>query len=241
MTSSVGDGGGRIEQEIIEYKGRRDRQYKVRGYRVELKEIETVVADSELVDDCLVVARQSGRATTLILYFTAQERDQDLSMTLHTHLTARLPDYMLPSFYKKIAAIPLTQNGKVDLQKLPQIGGLRSHISSSYVEPCSELESTVCELAASCFGLDRLGANDNFMEIGANSISLISLLAELRYVLAYDFRQTDLFEYPTPKLLCASYQYSLDTTQRVAPAVAPASSRKQRLATIQRFQEKKGG
>lgn len=229
------------EQALFEYKGRRDRQYKVRGYRIELKEIEIVVADSELVDDCIVVARQFGRTTTLVLYFTALERDQDLSMSLHTHLAARLPDYMLPSFYKKISAIPLTQNGKVDLQKLPQVGGLRSHISMSYVEPHGELETTVCELAASCFGLDRLGATDNFMDVGANSITLISLLAELRYVLVHDFRQTDLFEYPTPRLLCAFYQCSLDTTQQVASAVAPASSRKQRSATIQRFQERKGG
>lgn len=229
------------EQALFEYKGRRDRQYKIRGYRVELKEIEIVVADSELVEDCLVVARQFGRTTTLVLYFTAQDRDQDLSMRLHTHLTTRLPDYMLPSFYKKISAIPLTPNGKVDLQKLPEVGGLRSLISTSYVEPHGELETTVCELAACCFGLDRLGANDNFMDVGANSITLISLLAELRYVLAYDFRQTDLFEYPTPRLLCATYQRSLDTTQQGAPTVVPASSRKQRLIAIQRFQEKKGG
>jgi amino acid adenylation domain-containing protein len=78
------------EQALFEFKGRRDRQYKVRGFRVELKEIETVVANSQLVDDCLVVARLSGRATTLVLYFTAQGRDQDLSMSLHTHLAARL-------------------------------------------------------------------------------------------------------------------------------------------------------
>lgn len=229
------------EQALFEYRGRRDRQYKVRGYRVELKEVEAVVADSGLVNDCIVVARQSGLTTTLVLYFTTQERDQDLSKRLHTHVAARLPDYMLPSFYKKIATIPLTQNGKADLLKLPQVDGLRPHRSSHYVEPQGELETTVCELAASCFGLDRIGANDNFMDVGANSITLISLLAELRYVLAHDFRQTDLFEYPTPRLLCGHYQCSRHPTQQVSPAVASASRQKLRSAAIHNSLGRKRG
>lgn len=229
------------EQSLFEYVGRRDRQLKIRGYRIELKEIETVAANASLVDECLVVARQSGQTTTLILYFTAQASDQDFSMSLHRHLLARLPDYMLPSFYKKISAIPLTQNGKVDLQQLPQVGAMQSNRSTSYVEPLGELETRVCELAACCFGLDHVGATDNFMDAGANSITLISLLAELRYALAHAFRQTDLFEYPTPRLLCSFYQRSLEATQPHASTVAIASSQQNRSAAIQRSRERNGG
>lgn len=229
------------KQALYEYKGRRDRQYKVRGYRVELKEIETAAMGCGLLDDCLVVARQSDLSTSLILYFTAQQRDQDISLSLHSYLAERLPEYMLPSFYKKIAAIPLTQNGKTDIEKLPQVGAMRSELSSSYyVDPRDELESMVCTLAACCFGLDRIGVNDNFMEAGANSINLISLLAELRYVLAHDFRQTDLFEHPTPRRLCDSYRCS----QNAAPSNAPAmsvSNRKLRLAAIHDAQGRKRG
>ncbi|WP_071550301.1 non-ribosomal peptide synthetase [Pseudomonas frederiksbergensis] len=229
------------EQGLFEYKGRRDRQYKVRGYRVELKEIEATAIDSGLLDDCLVVARQSGLTTSLIMYFTAQDSDQDISLSLHGYLVERLPDYMLPSFYKKIVAIPLTPNGKTDVDKLPQVGGLRSEVSSRYIAPQGELETTLCVLAASCFGLDRIGANDNFIEAGANSITLVTLVAELRYLLAHDFRQTDLFEYPTPRLLCRFYQRSISATGEIDPTIAPVSSWKLRAAVIHGFQGRKRG
>lgn len=227
-------------QGLYEYKGRRDRQYKVRGYRVELKEIEAAVVDSAMVEDCVVVARESGQTTSLILYFTAQEHESDLSLGLHTHLAARLPDYMLPSFYQRIPALPLTQNGKVDTAKLPEIGGVRPQQSSSYVAPQGELESQVCAMAATCFGLDRIGANDNFMEVGANSITLISLLAELRYVLAHDFRQTDLFEYPTPRQMCECYQRARNESPATASAVS-VDNRKLRSEAIRSVQGKRRG
>lgn len=227
-------------QGLYEYKGRRDRQYKVRGYRVELKELEAAVVDSSIVEDCVVVARESGQTTSLILYFTAQEHEPDLSLSLHTYLAARLPDYMLPSFYKRIPALPLTQNGKVDTAKLPEIGGVRSQQNSSYVAPQGKLESQICAVAATCFGLDRIGANDNFMEMGANSITLISLLAELRYALAHDFRQTDLFEFPTPRQMCECYQ----RTRNESPAttsVVSVGNRKLRSEAIRSAQGKRRG
>lgn len=219
------------ERAQYEYKGRHDRQYKVRGYRVELREVEVAVLASGLVDDCLVVASQLGLTTSLILYFTAPERGQDFSLSLHAHLAATLPEYMLPSFYRKIADIPLNQNGKIDTAKLPQVGGVRPRLSSNYVEPQGQLETLVCELAAECFGLDRIGANDNFMEAGANSFTLISMLAELRHVLGHSFRQTDLFEYPTPRLLCGNVQRSKEAPES-KKSVASDTKRKLRSAAI---------
>lgn len=226
------------EQAQYEYKGRRDRQYKVRGYRVELNEIEAAVTNSGLVDDCLVVALQTNLITSLVLYFAAHESDQDLSLSLHAHLAATLPEYMLPSFYKKIAAIPLTLNGKADTAKLPPISGLRSQLSSSYVAPKGPLQTLVCELAAECFGIDRLGVDDNFMAAGANSFTLMSLLAELRHVLGHSFRQTDLFEYPTPRLLCGIVQSSMQVPEPKVPVVS-VTQRKLRSAAIHSAHEKR--
>lgn len=227
-------------QGLYEYKGRRDRQYKVRGYRVELKELEAAVVDSAMVEDCTVVAKESGQTTSLILYFTAQENKPDLSLSLHTHLAARLPDYMLPSFYKRVPALPLTQNGKVDTAKLPQVGEVRSQQSSSYVPPEGELESQFCAVAAACFGLDCIGVNDNFIEVGANSFTLISLLAELRYALAHDFRQTDLFEFPTPRQLCECYQRKRNGSLATASLLS-VSNRELRSEAIRSVQSKRRG
>ncbi|MVW86626.1 hypothetical protein EI969_11865 [Pseudomonas sp. PB101] len=219
------------EQAQYEYKGRRDRQYKVRGYRVELKEIESAVMNSGLVDDCLVVALQTNLITSLVLYFSAPESEQDLSLSVHAHLAATLPEYMLPSFYKKIAAIPLTLNGKADTAKLPPISEPRSQLSSSYVAPKGPLQTLICELAAECFGIDRLGVDDNFMAAGANSFTLMSLLAELRHVLGHSFRQTDLFEYPTPRLLCGIVQSSMQVSEPKVPVIS-VNQRKLRSAAI---------
>ncbi|MGZ9739250.1 non-ribosomal peptide synthetase [Pseudomonas sp. GNP012] len=228
------------KQAQYEYKGRRDRQCKLRGYRVELKEIEAAVANSGLVDDCLVVALQTNLITSLVLYFAAHESDQDLSLSLHAHLAATLPEYMLPSFYKKIAAIPLTLNGKADTAKLPPISGLRSQLSSSYVAPRGQLQTLVCELAAECFGIDRLGVDDNFLEAGANSFTLMAFLAELRHVLGHSLRQTDLFEYPTPRLLCGIVQRSKQVPESKVPVVS-VTQRKLRSAAIHSVHGKKRG
>ncbi|MBT2340709.1 MULTISPECIES: non-ribosomal peptide synthetase [Pseudomonas] len=227
------------ERAQYEYKGRHDRQYKVRGYRVELKEIEVAAMASGLVDDCLIVASKLGLTTSLTLYFTTQKRVQDLSLSLHTHLAAALPEYMLPSFYRKISAIPLNQNGKVDIAKLPPVGGITSQLSSNYVEPQGQLETLVCALTAECIGLDRIGVNDNFMEAGANSFTLISMLAELRHVLGHRFRQTDFFEYPTPRLLCENAQRLKEAPESKKSIVAD-TKRKLRSAAIQYSGTKKG-
>ncbi|NHB87849.1 hypothetical protein C5471_09090 [Photorhabdus tasmaniensis] len=227
---------------MFEYKGRCDRQFKVRGYRVDLKEIETTVTDSGLVEDCLVVAKQSGMTTLLILYFTAKSSTHDISLTLHAYLAERLPDYMLPSFYKKVTDIPLTQNGKVDIKRLPTIGGVRSQIPLPYVAPQSKLESALSDLAAACFGLDRIGVNDNFMDIGANSLTLISFLAELRYMLSHDFRQTELFEFPTIRLLCNHYQQlNNNNKEQLSNTIRPSNKRKTRTNAIQHIHGKKRG
>ncbi|MBV4510177.1 non-ribosomal peptide synthetase [Pseudomonas sp. SWRI22] len=227
-------------QGVYEYRGRRDRQYKVRGYRVELKEIEAAVAESGMIEDCVVVAKTSGQTTSLILYYTVRANGTDVSLTLHSYLADHLPDYMLPSFYKSMPALPLNRNGKIDTSKLPEIGGLRSQLNSVYVPPQGELESHICSVAANCFGLDRMGANDNFMEVGANSITLISFLAELRYALAHDFRQTDLFEYPTPRQLCACYQRALSYSSGPLPKVS-VDKHKLRSHTIRSVQSKRRG
>ncbi|MBD2806913.1 non-ribosomal peptide synthetase [Xenorhabdus sp. ZM] len=227
---------------IFEYKGRCDRQFKIRGYRVDLKEIETTVTDSGLVEDCLVVAKQSDMTTLLILYFTAKSNTHDISLTLHSYLAERLPDYMLPSFYKKVTDIPLTQNGKVDIKRLPIIGGIRSQIPLHYVAPQSKLESTLSDLAATCFGLDKIGVNDNFMDVGANSLTLISFLAELRYMLSHDFRQTELFEFPTIRLLCNHYQ-QLDNNNKkqLSNTIRSSNKRRTRANAIQHIHGKKRG
>ena len=220
---------------LYEYKGRRDQQCKIRGYRVELKEIEAAAVDSGLVDDCLVVARTFGVTTSLILYFTAGDGRQDISLSMHAHLASRLPEYMLPAFYKKIVAIPLTRNGKANTAELPPVGGLRSRLPLTYVAPHGEVEALICAVTADCLGLDRVGATDNFMALGASSITLISLVAELRHALERDLRQTDLFEFPSPRQLSMNCGRTGQGLPIAESTLCSANSRK-RAAAISSIQ-----
>ncbi|EMP4336427.1 non-ribosomal peptide synthetase [Pseudomonas aeruginosa] len=224
--------------DLYHYKGRHDRQHKVRGHRVELKEIEVVVSDSGLVTDCLVVARESGATTVLILYYTTHAADQDVTLALHTHLAAQLPEYMLPSFYQRIAAIPLNHNGKADPQRLPQFGSARDQLPGHYEPPHGPMEIQLCAIAATCLGLDKVGALDNFMELGASSITLLLLMAELRHALGHDLRLTDLYEFPCARHLCAH----LARPHSVTPPPdrpLPVSDRRQRCAAMANLSAKR--
>ncbi|HHK3850589.1 TPA: phosphopantetheine-binding protein [Pseudomonas aeruginosa] len=174
----------------------------------------------------------------LILYYTTHAADQDVTLALHTHLAAQLPEYMLPSFYQRIAAIPLNHNGKADPQRLPRFGSARDQLPGHYEPPHGPMEIQLCAIAATCLGLDKVGALDNFMELGASSISLLLLMAELRHALAHDLRLTDLYEFPCARHLCAH----LARPHSVTPPPdrpLPVSDRRQRSAAMANLSAKR--
>ncbi|MBJ7288323.1 non-ribosomal peptide synthetase, partial [Williamsia sp.] len=167
----------------LDYLGRSDDQIKIRGYRVELGEIESVLATTEGVARCAVIARSEAAVPgmkTLVAYVIPVEVDRartereraDLISDVRDRLAQVLPAYMVPTRYGVVDDLPLTVNGKLDIASLPEpVAATRADAR----EPRSDSEQIVAELCQTILGIDRVGIDDDFFALGGDSISSISL------------------------------------------------------------------
>lgn len=168
----------------MEYLGRSDNQVKVRGYRVELAEIEAVLRAEPQVKDALVVIKGHAEdPSRLVAYVTVAEGvvkgavEGDDSVDLALNLSHKLPEYMIPSAWQILTAFPLNVNGKVDLQALPEPD---ASSQQQYVAPSTETEVALCEVWQQLLGVGQVGVTDNFFKLGGHSLLLIKLLVALK-------------------------------------------------------------
>ncbi|MCF7223867.1 amino acid adenylation domain-containing protein, partial [Marilutibacter chinensis] len=162
----------------LEYLGRNDFQVKIRGYRIELGEIEAALVAAAGVREAVVLVRASESGDKRLLAFVVP--DADLAVAeLRDGLAAHLAEYMIPSAFICLDALPLTGNGKVDRAALL---ALDQEVASdeTLVAPCGETEETVAEIWRELFELERIGRNDNFFHLGGHSLMAISLMERLR-------------------------------------------------------------
>ncbi|MCO4040893.1 amino acid adenylation domain-containing protein, partial [Pseudomonas aeruginosa] len=150
----------------IEYIGRIDHQVKVRGFRIELGEIEAALAGLAGVRDAVVLAHDGVGGTQLVGYVVADSAEdaERLRESLRESLKRQLPDYMVPAHLMLLERMPLTVNGKLDRQALPQPDASLSQ--QAYRAPGSELEQRIAAIWAEILGVERVGLDDNFFELG---------------------------------------------------------------------------
>ena len=184
----------------LEYLGRIDHQVKIRGFRIELSEIESMLARHPSVKECAVLARSdTGSEPRLVAYLVtgAQPGVEDL----RTHLAQKLPEYMVPSAFVFLETFPLTVNGKLDRDALPAPGSERPRLVSEYVAPQSDLEKMLAGLWKTALRQDQVSVNDNFFDLGADSLMLTTLHRRLETEIRREIPITELFQFPTIRSL----------------------------------------
>ncbi|HVV73495.1 MAG TPA: amino acid adenylation domain-containing protein, partial [Verrucomicrobiae bacterium] len=180
----------------MEYLGRMDHQVKIRGFRVELGEIESALNRHPSIRESVVVA-QAGNIgdKRLVAYLVAGPQPPTVT-ELREYLGQKVPDYMVPAVFMFLPALPLTTNGKVDRRALPHPDGARPELAQGFVEPSSATERALARIWSQVLEVDRVGVNDNYFELGGDSIRSIQILSKAREE-GIQLKLEDIFSEPT--------------------------------------------
>jgi hypothetical protein len=201
----------------LEYLGRTDEQVKVRGYRIEPREVESAMRECDGVREAVVVAREGpGGGRRLVGYVTWDERRRRTTGELRSWLRERVPAYLVPDALVALAELPLTVNGKLDRAALPEPEAPGP--GSGYVGPRDEVERLVADVVGQVLGVDRVGVHDDFFDLGGNSLLGIRALSRLRDALGVELTSRELFERPTVAELA---RLALPGTRSPVPRVEP--------------------
>jgi surfactin family lipopeptide synthetase A len=198
----TGEVGRYLADGNVEWAGRYDRRINIRGFRVELSEVETALKQHPSVSDAAVIARdfptpesdnpksKSGPADQnpkldkrLVAYVVANPGGESEIEVLRCYLAARLADYMVPGYFVPLDRLPLGANGKLDYDGLPPVTESSSTSNAAAVAPRSPVEAKLCEIFSEVLGRERIGVEDNFFSLGGHS--LLAAQAALRLKSAF--------------------------------------------------------
>jgi len=185
----------------LEFLGRLDHQVKVRGYRIELGEIEAAILSHPSVLETVVVAREDTPGDTrIVAYLTAAQGQTPKPAELREHLKIGLPDFMVPSHFVTLAALPQTPNGKIDRKALPAPEADKAAVAqeaAAYVAPTGDLEETIASIWRDVLKLSEVGTRSNFFDLGGHSLLAVQTHRRLKEALGRDLSITDIFRFPT--------------------------------------------
>ena len=222
----------------LEFLGRIDDQVKVRGFRIELGEIAAALGQHPLVRTSVVMAREDVPGNKYLVAYVVLTEPGVLTSELRAHLNARLPDYMVPTAFVVLDALPLTTHGKVDLKALPQ-PQRRPEDAGSFVAPRTPVEEMVAEIWAALLGCGRVGVQDNFFALGGHSLLATQVISRIRATLGVELPLRALFEAPTVAGVAArldsAAQARLALTRSERPDVVPLSFAQRRLWFLQQM------
>jgi amino acid adenylation domain-containing protein len=222
----------------LAFCGRADEQVKIRGFRVEPGEVEAVLAAHPQVGQAAVIAREDQPGVRrLVGYLVAGEGRIDVAQ-VRDFTAARLPEYMVPAALVPVEALPLTPNGKLDRAALPapDFAG-----AAGGRAPRTAAEVIVCGLFAEVLGVEQVGAEDSFFELGGDSLLAMRLIARVRAVLDAEVGVGDLFSAPTPAgvavLAAGEAPPRAPLVPAVRPDVVPLSFAQQRMWFLNRLED----
>ena len=211
----------------IQYLGRTDHQVKLRGFRIELGEIEAGIAQHPAVREVAVIAREDTPGDKrLVAYLVAENPPADLVGQLRALVRAGMPDYMVPTHFVMLKALPRTYNGKLDRKALPAPGVEDGSPRVVAVAPRTPTEETVVGVFRSVIGRTDFGVFDNFFDLGGHSLMAARIMFQLRAASGRNLPLRVLFERPTVSALAEA----IDSLEWVA------SSRQQPVAAGDRVE-----
>ncbi len=193
-----------LADDVIEYIGRNDHQVQVRGFRIEPGEIQTAMQTHPVIEKSFVSARKNNVGTDeLIAYYTSVEKID--SKVLRDYLSDIIPYYMIPSYFVQVDDFPITSNGKIDIKNLPVPEDLTDADGRQYSAPQSATEQVLEKVWAAVLGVKQVSRNDNFFNLGGDSIKAILIQTKLyQEGIAFDIKT--LFKYPSIAVLATHLQ-----------------------------------
>ncbi len=178
--------------------GRLDHQIKLRGYRIEVGEIESALGTYPAINQVVVMIREDEPGDRrLVAYLVPHKGKRLITTELRRYLMNRLPDYMIPSIFVILPKMPLTLNRKIDRKSLPPPDKKRPKLEQKYVAPSDELERDLSKIWCKVLKLDRVGIHDNFFELGGNSLLAQMVVAGLNQFQGIEISVVKLFQYLT--------------------------------------------
>ena len=174
----TGDYGKWLADGNIEYIGRLDNQVKIRGYRIELGEIETLLQQSGLISQAIVMVRKDSNGNDRLVGYLVPSGILNLE-NVKSYLRSRVPDYMIPTIWLELESMPLTPSGKIDKNSFPEFDS-QNTISEEYIAPRNETEKMIAEIWEQVLNLEKVGVNNNFFELGGHSLVILKLASKIR-------------------------------------------------------------
>ncbi|MDZ7319565.1 MAG: amino acid adenylation domain-containing protein, partial [candidate division KSB1 bacterium] len=210
----------------IEFLGRIDNQVKIRGFRIELGEIESVLGKHDQVKEVAVTAREDAPGSKrLVAYIVSKNGVQPTVGEFHSFLKEQLPDYMVPSYFVFLDAMPLTPNGKIDRKALPAPDQESAAVSATeYVAPRTPTEEKLARIWSQVLGVEKIGVNDNFFELGGHSLLATQLVSRIRDEFEIELPLRSIFEVPFVAELAKKIDIAkLSEPGLEAPPIVPIS------------------
>ncbi|HAR86121.1 MAG TPA: non-ribosomal peptide synthetase, partial [Clostridium sp.] len=193
----TGDLGRLLEDGSIKFVGRKGSQVKIRGYRVELGEVETQLLNHEDIKEAVVLGRKNTNGDDYLSAYIVSNKPLTV-VELREHLSIQLPDYMIPSIFMQLEKIPLTPNKKVDREALIETDKIMlSRIE--YEAPRNEKEERLVKVWSEILGIDKIGINDNFFNLGGHSLKATSLVSKIHKEFDVRISLSEVFKSPTIK------------------------------------------
>jgi len=181
----------------IEYLGRRDTQVKIRGNRVELGEIEVLLNQLVDIQQAIVIAREDVVGQKRLVAYLVSAKNKPDTALVRNSIEQQLPDFMLPSAYVWLNELPKTTSGKVDRKALPKPDMSRPDLANLYKAPLSPIEKNITGIWSDLLLIDKIGVDDNFFQLGGNSLLALKAVAMMKQQFNYEVPITKLYQFPT--------------------------------------------